>query len=47
MNLAVTMAVRTGTGDMLLRAPAAPPGVYSLRFSGYRNGTELVVRTPR
>lgn len=43
----ITSAERQGTGEMLIRAPAARAGLYSLRFSGFGNGTELVVRTPR
>lgn len=43
----VTTADRTGPNDLLLNLPQAPPGVYSLRFSGFGNGTELLVRTPR
>jgi hypothetical protein len=34
-------------GDLLIHAPNAARGVYSLRFSGFGNGTEIVVRTPQ
>jgi len=43
----VTAAERQGAGEMLIRAPEARAGLYSLRFSGFGNGTEVVVRTPR
>lgn len=38
---------RAGTSNLLLQTGVARPGVYSLRFSGFGNGTELVVRTPQ
>jgi hypothetical protein len=43
----VTTAETQNAGEMLIHAPAARPGVYSLRFTGFGNGTEAVVRTPR
>jgi hypothetical protein len=33
------------TGDVQLHEPNAARGVYSLRFSGFGNGTEILVRT--
>jgi Zn-dependent metalloprotease len=43
----VAAAVREGNAATLrLRSAAAKEGVYSLRFSGYGNGTEIEVRTP-
>jgi Zn-dependent metalloprotease len=40
-------ATRQGEAAVVhLRAAAAPEGVYSLRFSGYGNGTEIEIRTP-
>ncbi len=38
---------RKGASDVILSAPQAGAGVYSLRFSGFGNGTEILVRTPR
>jgi Zn-dependent metalloprotease len=38
---------RNGPNDLLLNASQTRPGVYSLRFSGFGNGTEILVRTPR
>ncbi len=43
----VTTAETQSTGELLLHAPEARAGVQSLRFSGFGNGTEVVVRTPR
>jgi len=43
----VAIADRTGGTDLVVNAPGAPSGVYSLRFSGFGNGTEILVRTPR
>jgi Zn-dependent metalloprotease len=43
----VTAADRVGQNDLVVSAPQAPAGVYSLRFSGFGNGTEILVRTPR
>lgn len=41
----VAASETSSAGDVQLHAPNAARGVYSLRFSGYGNGTELVVRT--
>jgi hypothetical protein len=43
----VATANRNGPNDVLINAPQARTGVYSLRFSGFGNGTEILVRTPR
>ncbi len=43
----VATADRSGESDLLLKAPEARAGVYSLRFSGFGNGTEILVRTPQ
>ena len=43
----VATADRSGPNDLLINAPQTRPGVYSLRFSGFGNGTEILVRTPR
>lgn len=43
----VATADRTGEDDVVVSAPRAPAGVYSLRFSGFGNGTEILLRTPR
>jgi hypothetical protein len=43
----VATAERDGSSDLLLTAPQAPAGIYSLRFSGFGNGTEILVRTPQ
>jgi hypothetical protein len=43
----VANADRNGPNDLLINAPQTRPGVYSLRFSGFGNGTEILVRTPR
>ncbi len=43
----VAEADRDGENDVLLNAPTLGAGVYSLRFSGFGNGTEVLVRTPR
>ncbi len=43
----VATADRAGLNDMVINAPNAGAGVYSLRFSGFGNGTEILVRTPR
>jgi hypothetical protein len=43
----VATADRTGPNDMLINAPEGQAGVYSLRFSGFGNGTEILVRTPQ
>ncbi len=38
---------RNGQNDIVINAPGARAGVYSLRFTGFGNGTEILVRTPR
>jgi len=38
---------RAGQNDLVVSPSRAPAGVYSLRFSGFGNGTEILVRTPR
>jgi Zn-dependent metalloprotease len=43
----VATADRAGENDLLLKVREARAGVYSLRFSGFGNGTEILVRTPR
>ena len=43
----VATADRAGESELLLKAPEARAGVYSLRFSGFGNGTEILVRTPQ
>ena len=43
----VAEADRKGANDVLLGAPPVGAGVYSLRFSEFGNGTEILVRTPR
>lgn len=41
----VTTSESRSTGGVQLHLPNAARGVYSLRFSGFGNGTEVVVRT--
>ena len=43
----VATAERNGSSDMVLKVSGANAGVYSLRFSGFGNGTEILVRTPQ
>ena len=43
----IVTADRAGLNDMVINAPHVGAGVYSLRFSGFGNGTEILVRTPR
>jgi hypothetical protein len=43
----VATVARQGANDMVLKAAQLRPGTYSLRFTGYGNGTEILVRTPQ
>ena len=43
----IVTADRAGLNDILINAPRVGAGVYSLRFSGFGNETEILVRTPR
>jgi bacillolysin len=43
----VATADRPVGNDLVVNASGAPVGVYSLRFTGFGNGTEILVRTPR
>jgi hypothetical protein len=43
----VATADRPVGNDLVVNASGAPAGVYSLRFTGFGNGTEILVRTPR
>ena len=42
----IQSATRAGDSNQLTVGGTVPAGVYSLRFSGYGNGTQLEVRTP-